>query len=174
MDDEASPGTGVRPTAEMSVDDLVGYIVDDTVRTADLAAGRWLVAELERRGDAALWGAMLTLLRPLAARPVYDLPERQGIDYLRRIARGPSDPVTALLMGLSAAYRELGEETAREIWHHATAELRSTAVLRELISRSLVLGSQGRRLSPVQAVALNRGTFRSAPGRTGGTPFAGN
>ncbi|MER5866679.1 hypothetical protein [Kitasatospora sp. NPDC002040] len=163
MDSEDPRPPEPRPAGEMPVADLVADVVDDVVRTASLSAGRWLADELEQRGDVALWEGMLTLLRPLAARPVYDLPEREGIDHLRRIARGPAEPVTALIMGVSAAFRELGEQSAREVWQHAPAELRHVAVLRELISRAYSVGSRGSRLAAVQVVALVRETLRPVP-----------
>ncbi|WP_157531856.1 MULTISPECIES: hypothetical protein [unclassified Kitasatospora] len=47
MSTEASP-SDPGPPGVMPVDNLEEHVVADTVRTADLAAGRWLAAELDR------------------------------------------------------------------------------------------------------------------------------
>ncbi|WP_405021334.1 hypothetical protein OHV05_34920 [Kitasatospora sp. NBC_00070] len=139
-------------------------VVADTVLTADLAAGRWLAAELDRQGDQVLWEGLLAVLRPLAARPFHGRSEQEGVEYLRRIARGPCDPVTACCLGLSAAYRELGEYAAHEVWERAPADLHRPVFLQKLVSYCTSIGTpEGERLRAAQAVALSRGVYRNGP-----------
>jgi hypothetical protein len=70
-------------TADLPLHDLVEAALEDLVATAEPDAGRGLIGELEHRGAKAMWAAALQLLRPLAARPAYGLPEREGAARLR-------------------------------------------------------------------------------------------
>ncbi|MFC8452148.1 hypothetical protein [Kitasatospora sp. NPDC057223] len=142
-------------TAGLPLDDLVEAAVEDLVATAKPDAGRWLIAELEHRGTEALWAAALQLLRPLAARPAYGLPEREGAVRLRANAKA-AEPATALVLEIRLALWEHGENEARRLWDEAAPELRRMAVMHWLISYSWVFGHHGVMLTPPQAVSLIR------------------
>ena len=155
-------------TTDLPLDDLVEAAVEDLVATAESDAGRWLIGELETRGTEAMWSAVLQLLRPLAARPAYDLPDREGAIRLRANAK-VAEPATALVLEIRLALWEHGEDEARQLWDEAAPELRRTAVMHWLISYSWVIGHHGTTLTPPQTVSLiRRAIQRPEPGNTKG------
>lgn len=132
---------------------LLEQALDDIVRTGRAEPGQHLLAELERRGEDACWQAVLLLLGLLATRPVYALPEEQGVERLRRVAR-TADQVTKLVLELMAAHRAAGADTAHAVWDRAPQPVRSVALLQLLIAVSSSIGTEAGCLTPRQTVAL--------------------
>jgi hypothetical protein len=122
------------------VEDLVDEAVDLTVRSGEVAAGRLLLAALERRGEDAVWEATLVLLAALASRPVYGLSERAGVEHLRAVARS-TPAVNALLLEVQAEHRDAGRPAAREVWEQADAAVRWAGVVQLLVVVDLAVGS---------------------------------
>ncbi|MFJ9521873.1 hypothetical protein ACIRPK_26915 [Kitasatospora sp. NPDC101801] len=142
-------------SAELPLHDLVESTVEDIVATAKPDAGHWLIGELEQRGPEAMWAGALQLIRPLAARPAYGLPEHEAAAQLRANARA-ANPATALVLEIRLALSERVEEEARELWNKADPALRRTAVMDWLISYAWVFGFRGAKLTAQQAVSLIR------------------
>ncbi|MDH6129788.1 hypothetical protein [Kitasatospora sp. GP82] len=140
--------------AQLPVEDLVYEAADATVRTGDPEHGQLLLAELERRGDHALWDVALVCLGPLSSRPVYGLPEEASVDRLRQIARTTPDAVTALVLELQARHRSIGRQAAHTVWQQAPADARHTAVLQLLIMLCWSVGSEHGRPTPAQTASL--------------------
>ncbi|GAA2280270.1 hypothetical protein GCM10010430_77830 [Kitasatospora cystarginea] len=139
---------------QLPVEDLVYEAADATVRTSAPEHGLLLLAELQRRGDHALWEAALVCLGPLSSRPVYGLPEEAGVDRLRQIARTTPDAVTALVLELQARHRSIGTQAAHLVWQEAPADVRHTAMLQLLIMLCWSVGSEHGQLTAAQTVAL--------------------
>ncbi|MFB7673210.1 hypothetical protein ACFC26_17550 [Kitasatospora purpeofusca] len=142
----------------LQVHDLVETAVEDTVDTASPAAGRWLVAELERRGDKALWEAARGLLADLAVRPAYGLPGHEAAARLRLAARS-AQPDVALVLEMRVAHWDQGEDAVAALWQEAAPELRRVAIMHLLISYCMVRGYGERRLAPEEVVSLVRQTI---------------
>ncbi|MFB7669156.1 hypothetical protein ACFC1R_35465 [Kitasatospora sp. NPDC056138] len=153
------PAGSLAPDAmtQLPVEDLVYEVADATVRTGEPEHGQLLLAELERRGDHALWEAALVCLGPLSSRPVYGLSEEAGVDRLRQIARSTPDAVTALVLELQARHRSIGRQAAHLVWQEAPADVRHTAMLQLLIMLCWSVGSEHGHLTPAQTASLIKG-----------------
>ncbi|MFD5615155.1 hypothetical protein [Kitasatospora sp. NPDC127060] len=141
-------------SSDLQLHDLVETALEDTVATASPAAGLWLAAELERRGEEAMWDVQL-LFAPLAARPAYGLAPHEAADKLRRNAR-TAQPDVALVLSMRLAHWERGTEGVAEMWQQAPAALRRTAVMHWLICYCMTIGYNGIKLSPAETVSLVR------------------
>ncbi|MFH8387159.1 hypothetical protein ACH4E7_40670 [Kitasatospora sp. NPDC018058] len=145
-------------STDLPLHDLLEGTIDDVVATASPDAGRWLVAELERRGAEAMWEAARQLLSPLAERPAYGLPEHDAAARLRLTARS-AQPDVALVLEMRLTHWEQGEEAVAALWQEAAPELRRIAIMHLLITYCMVHGCGGRRLDPKEVVSLIRQTI---------------
>lgn len=102
-----------------------------------------------------MWAGALQLIRPLAARPAYGLPEHEAAAQLRVNARA-ANPSTALVLEIRLALGEQDEEAAWELWYKADPALRRTAIMDWLISYAWVVGFRGAKLTAQQTVSLIR------------------
>ncbi|MFG2844277.1 hypothetical protein ACGF12_14045 [Kitasatospora sp. NPDC048296] len=156
------------PTPDLDL--VIETAIEDTVATASPVSGRWMTAELERRGPEAVWTGACQLLAPLAARPAYGQDPAQGTDRLRAVVRS-AQPDVALALAVRLAYQVEGEEGAAGIWEAEDIELQRAALMHLLISYCFSIGFGGRRLGAAPTVALIREAFLNRPARPAAAPL---
>ncbi|MEU6974211.1 hypothetical protein AB0A71_42170 [Kitasatospora aureofaciens] len=151
------------------LDLVIETAIEDTVATASPVSGRWMTAELERRGPEAVWAGVCRLLAPLAARPAFGQDPVQGSDRLRAVVR-TAQPDVALALAARLAYQVGDEGAAAEIWKAADVETQRAALMHWLISYCSSIGFGGRRLGAGPTVALIREAFLNRPARSAAAP----